>query len=150
MRNLIATIIGSVVLILAVGCGGGGTSDQVPNSALSTPSVTKVPDKTPAAEVKLTTGQKNAKRSVETYLSVMPFSRDGLIHQLVSFDKYTTADATWAVDQAKTNYKEQAVKSAQNYLDVTGFSRSGLVSQLQQFDKYTKAEAEYAADQVGL
>ena len=150
MRRFTLVIVGLVLSFFAVSCGGGGTSEQVPNSALSTPSVSTVPDKTPVAAPKLTTGQKNAKRSVDTYISVMPFSHEGLIHQLVSFDKYTTADATWAVNQANIDYNEQAVKTARNYLDFTGFSRSGLITQLQQFDKYTEKQATYAADQVGL
>jgi hypothetical protein len=94
--------------------------------------------------------QQNAQRSARQYLSVMGFSRDGLVNQLVQFDGYSTEDATWAVDNVTVDWNDQAAKSAQQYLDVMGFSRDGLVNQLVQFDKYTQAQAEYGASQVGL
>jgi hypothetical protein len=92
----------------------------------------------------------NAIRSAEQYLSTQGFSRQGLIKQLVSFEGYSTEDATAAVDSISVNWNEQAAKTAKQYLDMQGFSHSGLVNQLVQFEGYTPAQAEYGVAAVGL
>ena len=46
----------------------------------------------------MTTSQKNAVKKAEQYLQVSAFSRDGLIEQL-EFDKFTTEQATYGVEQ---------------------------------------------------
>lgn len=101
----------------------------------------------------LTGPQKNAVRSAESYLSMMGFSRDGLIRQLSSSagDGYSVADATAAVDSLSVNWNEQAVRSAQQYLSMMGFSCSGLIEQLSSDagDMYSKSEATYGAQQAG-
>ncbi|WP_333482000.1 Ltp family lipoprotein [Citricoccus sp. NR2] len=95
-----------------------------------------------------TVSQQNALRSAESYLDFMPFSRSGLIDQL-EFENFSTADATWAVDQVTVDWNEQAAKAAENYLDVTGFSRQGLIDQLV-FEGYTQEQAVYGVNQTGL
>lgn len=106
-----------------------------------------------AVENKLTTQQKNAVRSAERYLSVMSFSRKGLINQLSSEygDGYNVEDATIAVDSMNIDYNEQAAKSAKNYLNTMGFSCKGLIDQLSSDagDKYTQEQASYGAKQAG-
>ena len=94
--------------------------------------------------------QQSAVRAARNYLNVMGFSRTGLINQLVSFDGFSTADATYAVDVIDPDWNQQAVKSATNYLNVMGFSRSGLINQLISFDGYTPEEAAYGVSAVGL
>lgn len=95
-----------------------------------------------------TVSQQNALRAADNYLSLTAFSRKGLIKQLV-FEKYSKADATWAVDRVDANWNEQAAKSAQNYLDMTAFSRSGLIKQLV-FEGYSQSQAEYGVSKTGL
>ena len=95
-----------------------------------------------------TVSQQNAKRAAENYLEFTAFSRTGLIKQLV-FEKYSTADATWAVDHMTVNWNEQAAKSAKKYLELTSFSRPGLIEQLE-FEGYTPAQAEYGVSKTGL
>lgn len=106
-----------------------------------------------ASAQSLTGPQKNAVRSAEAYLSMMGFSRDGLINQLSSpaGDGYSVADATVAVESLSVNWSEQAVRSAQQYLSMMGFSCSGLIEQLSSDagDKYSKSEATYGAQQAG-
>ncbi len=92
--------------------------------------------------------QENALGSAESYLEYAAFSRSGLIDQL-KFEKYSTADATWAVDNVSVDWKEQAARAAQSYLDYSSFSRSGLIDQLM-FEGYTRSQAEYGVSQVGL
>ncbi|MBD1543031.1 NINE protein [Arthrobacter sp. IA7] len=95
-----------------------------------------------------TISQQNALRKAADYLDFTAFSRTGLIKQL-AFDKFSTPDATWAVDRVKANWNEQAAKKAKDYLEFTSFSRSGLIDQLT-FDGFTPAEAEYGVSKTGL
>ena len=94
-----------------------------------------------------TVSQKNAVRSAQNYLSIMAFSRSGLIEQL-TFEGYPTKDAEYAVDKVNPDWLEQAAKSAQNYLSMMAFSRSSLIEQLI-YDGFTKQQAEYGVSAVG-
>ena len=82
------------------------------------------------------------------YLSVMPFSRTGLIDQL-EYDGFTSNQAEHGVDSCNADWMEQAVKKAKDYLDVMPFSRSGLIDQLM-YSGFTREQAEYGATQNGL
>ncbi|MBX6751763.1 MAG: Ltp family lipoprotein [Micromonosporaceae bacterium] len=95
-----------------------------------------------------TVSQQQAIAAARSYLNVLPFSRSGLIDQL-EFEGFSTADATFAVDQLDVDWKEQAVRMARNYLDVQAFSRSGLIHQLE-FEGFSTAEATYGVDQLGV
>lgn len=95
-----------------------------------------------------TISQQNALSKASDYLEFTAFSRSGLIRQL-EFDKYSTGDASWAVDHVGANWNEQAAKKAKDYLDFTSFSRSGLIDQLT-FDGFTAAEAQYGVSKTGL
>lgn len=101
-----------------------------------------------AAAKKGTVSQQNALRKAESYLDFTAFSRTGLIHQL-EFEKYSTADATWAVDRVTVDWNQQAAKKAKSYLEFTSFSRSGLIDQLL-YEGFTPAQAEYGASTTGL
>ncbi len=121
-----------------------------PETATATP--TPTPTKTqappaPAAPVE-TVSQSNAKRSAKSYLSVLAFSRSGLIKQL-EYEGFSTEDATYGVDAQNANWMEQAAASAQNYLDTMAFSHSGLVDQLV-YEGFSPEEAEYGVTSVGL
>ncbi|WP_430297756.1 Ltp family lipoprotein [Sinomonas sp. B1-1] len=95
-----------------------------------------------------TISQQNALRKAKSYLDYSAFSRTGLIGQL-EFEKYSTADATWAVDHVTVDWNEQAAKKAKDYLKFTSFSHSGLVDQLI-FEGFTPEQAEYGATKTGL
>ena len=77
----------------------------------------------------------------------MAFSYSGLKAQL-EFDKFTSSQATYAVNSCGANWNEQAAKCAQNYLDYSSFSRSGLIEQLE-YEGFTAKQAEYGAKAVG-
>jgi hypothetical protein len=119
------------------------------DSALPTlvPAPTLVPEPTAPD---LSAKQANALRSAQAYLEFSGFSRAGLIHQLVAFDKYTTSDATVAVGRLHVNWNDQAVRVGQTYLDMQGFSHAGLVKQLVAYDKFAPTQAEYAVNKLGL
>jgi hypothetical protein len=99
-----------------------------------------------APEPDLTSGQENALRSAENYVSMSGFSRKGLIEQL-EFEHYSTKDAAFAADRLNVDWNKEAAESAKDYVSMSGFSRSGLVEQLQ-FEGYTRKQAEFGADSV--
>lgn len=107
----------------------------------------------PASAESLTGSQKNAVRSAKLYISMMGFSRDGLIHQLSSDygDGYKADDATVAVDSLNVDWNKEAVKSAKLYLRMMGFSCKGLIQQLSSSagDKYTVTQATFGARKAG-
>jgi len=95
-----------------------------------------------------TVSQKNAVRKAESYLSFSGYSRSGLIKQL-EFEKFSTEDATYAVDAIGADWNEQAAKKAKSYIDMSGYSREGLIKQLE-FEGFTSSQAAFGADTVGL
>jgi len=170
-------ILGGVfALIVAAGVAAGNTADTAPKVALPTATPAPYPTLPPeqkAANAKastavkappaptaaaptqpkpaappLTTAQAQAIGAAKDYLAFDHFSRTGLIRQL-EFDKYTRADATYAVDHLTVNWNEQAAGAAKDYLSFDHFSRAGLIEQLM-FDGFTRAQAVYAAGKVGL
>lgn len=98
--------------------------------------------------LKETVSQANARKSAESYIRFQAFSRQGLIKQL-EFEKFSTADATYAVDAIKANWNDQAAKSAKSYLEFQSFSRQGLIDQLL-FEGFTQAQAEFGVGKTGL
>lgn len=94
-------------------------------------------------------GKKNALKAARNYLELMPFSYDGLVGQLTTFDKYTQEEAEYAANYCGASWSRQAEKSAENYLKFMSFSRDGLIQQLESFDEYSKEQAEYAVYKAG-
>jgi hypothetical protein len=115
--------------------GSGG----IASSIVSAPPVT--------TESGFTRAQDNAIAKAESYLSFTGFSKQGLIRQL-EYDKFTTADATFAVEYIESSggvdWNEQAFIKAKSYMDFTSFSLDGLIRQLE-YDKFTPSEAQYGA-----
>lgn len=153
MKKFLA-IIGVLAVCLFVGVAAmailaTGADRNNLSSPQATPTSILIKDKADTGP-KLTAPQKNAKRAAQTYLSLSGWSKAGLIRQLHLFDKFSTADATVAVNTLKVDYNKEAVESAEAYLDFTGYSRDGLIRQMTQYDHYTTAQASYAADEVGL
>lgn len=95
----------------------------------------------------LTMGEQNAVAKANSYLSIMHFSRAGLIEQL-EFEGFTTEEATFAVDYIEVDWNEQAAGKAQDYIDTMSFSRTGLIEQLE-FEGFTKEQAEYGVTAIG-
>ena len=146
---------GAIVLVVLFVIGAiAGSGDETPKSDTSAPAVEvmKNGDTKETAEIEETsnetTAQKNAVRKANSYISMTGFSRSGLIKQL-EFEKFSTEDATYAVDKISPDWNEQAAKKAKSYQDLSGFSRDGLIKQLE-FEGFTTAQAAYGADSVGL
>ena len=99
-------------------------------------------------EPEFTAGQENAISSAESYLDFAAFSKSGLIDQL-KFEKYSAADAEFAVNHITVDWNEQAAKSAQSYLEYSSFSRQGLIDQLE-FEGFTTQQATHGVNTTGL
>jgi Host cell surface-exposed lipoprotein len=169
-----APVLAVVALVLALaGCseapvaatsadscrGSGCTATMAPQyqytpppaaAPLTATAITPAAPLAPAApaEPSQTVSQANAIESADNYLGYTAFSRSGLIKQL-KFEKFSTADATYAVDHITVDGTEQADKSAKNYMDYSSFSRAGLIEQLK-FEGFTQAQAQHGATSVGL
>lgn len=91
--------------------------------------------------------KQNALKSAQSYLSFSAFSRKGLIEQL-EYEKYSTEDATYAVDNCGANWNEQALKSTKSYLNTSAFSYSGLKEQLE-YEGFTSEQASYGVNNCG-
>lgn len=134
----IATLLLSFLMVFFLGIGLTACLDSTISDNTTTHSS---PSKDNA-----TIGERMALSSAKDYLRVSALSRKGLIDQL-EFEGYTTAEATYAVDNCGANWKEQAVKSAKNYLKIMSFSKQGLIDQLE-FEGFTSEEAIYGVEQA--
>lgn len=90
--------------------------------------------------------RRNAVRAAQHYLSVMPFSQQGLSEQLV-FEGYSQEDADYAAATVDADWNEQAVKKARDYDKVMPMSDAELVNQLI-FDGFTQEQAQYGVDNM--
>lgn len=142
MKKIIVTFVVILSLFIFAGCGTNSTDQKASEKIAATPTALKQTERTE------TPSQMNARKAAENYISLMAFSRDGLIKQL-EYEKYNTADAEYGADNCGADWFEQAKKSAETYLETMPFSRDGLIEQLV-FDGFTEEQAKYAADQAGL
>ncbi len=78
------------------------------------------------------------------YLDSSPFSKEGLIAQLL-YDKFTEEEAAYAIQRCAGDWMQEALEIANSYLEAMSFSKEGLADQLL-YKKFTEAEAEYAVD----
>lgn len=114
---------------------------------LTSPGKTPTQPTTPTQTGEPTMGQKNALAKAKSYLNYSAFSYKGLIEQL-EYEKFSNADATYAVDNCGADWFEQAVKKAKSYLSFMSFSRDGLIEQLE-YDGFTHEQAVYGVEQNG-
>ena len=117
----------------------------------TTPTEPTQPEPTTAPEIiepEFTVGQENAISTAKSYLGYTAFSKSGLIDQL-EFEKYSAADARFAVNHITVDWNEQAAKSAKSYLEYSSFSRQGLIDQLE-FEGFTTQQAIYGVSTTGL
>lgn len=113
-------------------------------SAIPSPSPSKSPEASPRESI----NQINSKRAAANYLSILSFSRKGLIRQL-EYEGYSRTDAEYGVDAQVVNWKEQAAKSAASYIKLMPFSYTGLLNQLI-YDGFTEEEANFGTSSTGL
>jgi hypothetical protein len=122
------------------------TGESLPESEqIEEPVVVDAPEIT---EPEFTVSQENAIRTAESYLEYTAFSESGLIEQL-RYEKYSAADARFAVHHISVDWNEQAAKSAKSYLEFSSFSRQGLIAQLK-YEGFTAQQAIYGVNTTGL
>ena len=80
-------------------------------------------------------------------LNCSSFSKEGLYDQLI-YEKFTSSEARYAVDNCGADWKEQAVLTAASYMKISSFSKQGLIDQLV-YEKFTHDQAVYGAEQNG-
>lgn len=114
------------------------------------PAPTEAPQQAPAEDPPADNAplsQKNALRAAKNYLSIMPFSHQGLVEQL-EYEGFSHEDATYAADNCGADWNEQAAKKAESYLEIMPFSRDGLIEQLV-YEGFTQEQAESGAKSAG-
>jgi Host cell surface-exposed lipoprotein len=107
-----------------------------------------IKDEPEIAEREFTVSQENAIETAESYLDYTGFSKSGLVGQL-KYEKFSPADAWFAVNHIDVNWNEQAAKVAKDYLEYSSFSRQGLIDQLE-YEGFTTAQAIYGVNRTGL
>ena len=88
-----------------------------------------------------TKGEENALKKAKEYLNYSSFSRSGLISQL-EYEKFSTSEATYAVDNCGADWNEQAALKAAEYLEFMAFSEDGLIDQLE-YEGFSHSQAVY-------
>jgi hypothetical protein len=157
INTSVAAVAASLALVaLGASACDTGTSDYKHASDKGTHSnkAAASSDKSKKAEPSMTTGQKAALQSAQSYLSMgSGFSRTGLIEQLSSKmgEGFKKPDAIWAVNHTDADWNAQAVESAKGYMKMGGFSKTSLVQQLdsKMGEGFTPAQAAFAAHKVG-
>lgn len=95
---------------------------------------------------------KNALKSAQNYIDIMPFSEAGLYKQLTSEygGKFPVEAAQYAIKNVDANYNEEALESAKNYQKVMPMSDQDLFDQLtsEHGEQFTKEQAQYAIDNL--
>ena len=94
----------------------------------------------------VSSGKKNALKSAENYLYVMPFSYEGLIDQL-EYEGYSHEEAVYGADNCGADWYAQAAEKAESYLEIMPFSQTGLIEQLE-YDGFTHDQAVYGVNKV--
>ena len=147
--KLLTWVAVALAILLVIGIVGSGTDESTTVSATKNPApVTQTKAQT-AEPVKTseTMSQRNALNSAKSYLLFSAFSREGLIKQL-EYEKYSNADAVYAVDNCGADWNAEAVEAAKSYLEIMSFSRAGLIKQLE-YDGFTTQQATHGADSSG-
>ena len=136
-----------IVLAVLMLIGAFASNSESSKTKTEKKAVTTTEANTPAAPNE-TVSESNARKKAESYLSLMAFSRSGLITQL-EYEGFSNQDATYGADAVNANWNEQAAKKAASYLETMAFSRSGLMTQLL-YEGFTEAQASYGVATTGL
>jgi SOS response regulatory protein OraA/RecX len=143
IRKPVTLLLGLMILVLILACGTGNNinSSTDTRTAPNTEEEVVIEKQNTSNE---TTGQRNAVKKANTYLSYTAFSYKGLIEQL-EFEGFSHEEAVYGADNCGADWYEQAVVKAKSYLEYTSFSREGLIEQLE-FEGFTHEEAVYGAN----
>ena len=156
-------IIGGVaavaVIAIASGTNGGSNDADDPASASADSSNIGAESSVTADDPSPTTSEgdaprehKNALRSAQNYVDLMPFSKAGLYDQLTSesADQFPADAAQYAVDHVNADWMAEAVEAAESYQELMPMSDAELFEQLtSEFgSKFSAEEAQHAVDSL--
>jgi len=156
-RKLATLVLSGVMLFSTAACVGSEiepvvttvTQSATPEATAQEVDAPKETEKPKAAAAPAeSVSQEQARLSAESYMSWGDFSEQGLVDQL-KFEKFSAADAEYAVGTLDVDWNEQAAMSATSYLETMAFSREGLIAQLE-FEGFTTEQATYGVDSAGL
>lgn len=85
-----------------------------------------------------------AVEQAKLYIKYTPFSRPGLIKQLMHGAGFTREEANYAVDNCEADWEEQAELSAENYLTFFNIAIDELIDQLE-YEGFTREQAVVGA-----
>lgn len=142
MKKMLAVLLVLPFMCLIVSCGA--STDEVVSESYLTSESSDALESGSTSTYTPTTGQRNALEEATSYLSVMPFSREGLTDQL-EYEGYTRQEIAYAIANCGADWEEQAVLCAKSYLETSAFSFSGLVDQLE-YEGFTSQEARHGAN----
>lgn len=159
MKKLASITLLSILSLSFTACSSNSSTPQANDSATET--VTEAAAETTIIQTEAvteplpvntessaaTTGQKNALKKAQTYLSFSAFSQSGLINQL-KFEGFSDNEAAYGANNCGADWNEQAVKKAKNYLSYSAFSYDGLIQQLE-FEGFSSEQAENGANNCG-
>lgn len=95
---------------------------------------------------------RNALKSAQNYIDLMPFSEKGLFEQLTSEfgDQYPEDAAKYAIENVVVDYNEEALEAAMNYQELMPMSDQELFEQLtsEYGEQFTEEQARYAIDNL--
>lgn len=92
-------------------------------------------------EEKLYLERKNAVKSAELCLKILPYSRQGLI-EMLEYGGYSNDASVYAVDNVTVDWNEQCAKAAEMYLKSHPFDRRNLHIVLE-YKGFTKEQIRY-------
>ena len=84
----------------------------------------------------------NAKDIAKTYIEISPYSRNGLIEELVSREKIDVRKARKTVNNLNLNFEKQALRSAKMLTQNVGYSKVKLHEELEN-EGFTESEIQY-------
>ena len=91
-----------------------------------------------------------AKKTAQSTIKFMPYSRDGLVEALVSIYGYSREDTEKAVDSLDIDWKLKATESAEMKIKYIAYSKEGLIDTLVSYDKFSHQDAEYAVNSLNI
>ncbi|MGI6629364.1 MAG: Ltp family lipoprotein [Bacillota bacterium] len=154
-------LIGIVVVIVigVMGCSGredltleGQPSEQVDITADADPVVPEESKEEEPVKADVPREYRNALKSAQNYVDMMPFSEAGLYEQLTSEhgEQYPPEAAQYAIENVRVDYNAEALEAAINYLEIMPMSDQELFEQLtsEYGDQFTAEQARFAINNL--
>ena len=130
MKKLLALLMALVFALSVTGCGGENKQASSSSSSSSSAQATEQKQAEPKKEAhkedpNATADQKNAVKKARSYVKNVGMAKSKIAGQLVQFDKFSEADAEYAVSQLNDiDWNKVALKKAESYVKNVYISNS--------------------------